>query len=102
MRVYLTSCGNIDRDQDPNQPLYGVSNKVVEVADFEEASQVCREYIDANGLGAGNWTGGLVLGADGSPVAKVSYNGRVWPPGGYEPGVEPLHEPSAARATPGR
>jgi hypothetical protein len=44
---------------------------------IEDATAVCRAYINATGLGGGNWTGGTVS-VDGIPVARVSYNGRIW------------------------
>lgn len=50
----------------------------IEVASVDEASKVCRAYIEHNGLGGGNWTGGTVT--EGKRViGKISYNGRFWP-----------------------
>jgi hypothetical protein len=51
------------------------------VADINEASKVARKYIERNGLGGGNWTGGqlfLVLGNKRKEFGRVSYNGRAW------------------------
>jgi len=45
---------------------------------LREASELCRAYIEGEGLGGGNWTGGKVTNADGGFVAKVSFNGRLW------------------------
>jgi hypothetical protein len=62
------------------------------VADFAEAHAV---YDKA-------WTaelnrGGCIRGAsifDGDKlVARVSQNGRIWPPEDYTPGMKPLYEP---------
>ena len=39
----------------------------------------CREFIDEHDLGGGNWSGGEVY-EEGTLVARVSYNGRVWRP----------------------
>ena len=50
---------------------------VIPVTCFEAASVMCRQYIERNGLGGGNWTGGSIE-RDGKKVAKVSYNGRIW------------------------
>ncbi len=50
---------------------------VIPVTCLEAASVMCRQYIERNGLGAGNWTGGTIK-RDGKPFAKVSYNGRIW------------------------
>lgn len=45
---------------------------------LQEAAQKCREYIDENDLGGGNWAGGDVLDINGKVIAHVTYNGRVW------------------------
>ena len=65
--------------------------KSVKCASLQECSDKCLEYIDRNGLGGGNWTGGAVFfRKDGSAltgfvqVAKVSYNGRIWDMTGKE------------------
>lgn len=47
------------------------------VASIKDAVRVVGEYIEKHGLGNGNWTGGTVR-RDGTPIAHVSYNGRVW------------------------
>jgi len=88
--VILDNRGNPDRGQHANLRLPGVPTRKAKVADFEGASKACREYIEKHELGGGNWTGGKVLDAKGKEVAYVSYNGKVWPPGGYAVGVSPL------------
>ena len=57
--------------------------KKVDVQTLEEASKLCREYLDNNELGSGNWTGGQVF-KDKKQVALISYNGRVWAMDGSE------------------
>ena len=59
-------------------PLDSRREKAVTVSSFVEASAVCRAYIDRNGLGGGNWTGGEVFADDGTRLGRISYNGRVW------------------------
>ncbi len=79
MKVKLSSVGNPDFGQNPNQRLYGSEkNKVVTVTSFKEASDVCRDFIDNNDLGSGNWSGGEILDENNKIIAHVSYNGRVW------------------------
>ena len=51
------------------------------VKTLDEARLVCRRYIEENGLGGGNWTGGEIY-CNRKLVARVSYNGRVWSPSG--------------------
>jgi hypothetical protein len=62
---------------------------VVAVGDFPAASKACRDYIEENDLGGGNWTGGDIR-ENGKVVAKVSYNGTVWPPSEFAVGMKPL------------
>lgn len=50
------------------------------VRSLEEAITVCRNFIDDNELGGGNWSGGQVSLVNGTPVAYISYNGRIWDP----------------------
>lgn len=71
----------------------GLRSREVSVRDFAEASGRCRGFIDEHGLGSSDWAGGDVRDSDGAVVARVSYNGRVWPPGDWQPGRTPLWEP---------
>ena len=81
LKVTLKSVGNPDFRQDPTRPMYGCErNQTVEVKSFAEASLVCREFIDRNDLGSGNWAGGDVFDDSGKLIARVSYNGKLWEP----------------------
>ena len=77
--VDLDSRGNPDHGQDPDRPVYGVERETVRVDSLAQASKVCLAWIEANDLGGGNWTGGDVRDAEGTLVANVSYNGKIWP-----------------------
>jgi len=46
---------------------------------LEEASQACQAYIGQYDLGGGNWNGGQLVEHQ-PPIARVSYNGRVYDP----------------------
>lgn len=63
----------------------GRSGQRVEVADLAEASKVVSAFQSAHGLGSSQVgrSHGQVYN-DGAPVARVSYNGRVWAPDGKE------------------
>jgi len=77
MEVILASCGNPDHFQDPEQPMYGCeSDRKVTVTSLEEASIECKDFIDRNYLGSGNWAGGDVFKYK-KRIAKISYNGRI-------------------------
>ncbi len=79
MEVILASRGNPDHFQDPEQPMYGCeSDSKVTVNSLEEASIECRNFIDRNYLGGGNWAGGEVF-KDKKCIAEISYNGRIVP-----------------------
>lgn len=74
----------------------GRHNKTFHAKDLREASAIyCRER-DKSGLGASRWPerevydDSLPTGED--IVARISYNGRVWAPGEWKPGVEPIME----------
>jgi|GEM_PF-1008240 len=75
MTVKLSSCGNPDHGQNPNDSLSPTVS--CEVATFKGASLICTKYIANWNLGGGNWAGGQVY-EDGKQVARISYNGRVW------------------------
>ena len=88
MILRLAATGNPDFGQ---YGSIGVPTVYVEVASFAEASAKCLTFIRENNLGAGNWTGGALRASKGSKLlAKVSYNGKVWPPGDWKADVKPL------------
>jgi hypothetical protein len=84
MQVALKSCGNPDHGQDPDRPYYfSEPDRIVEVSSFEEASRICRKFIEKNDLGGGNWSGGQIY-VDGQFIAKVNYVGRIMSKDGVE------------------
>lgn len=91
--LHLRAYGNPDLGQGIGG-LSGVPSEEVTVADFAEASRASRAYIERHDLGGGNWgrvSGYLCDDATGQPAGKVSYNGKVWPPGDWNPGMDPLY-----------
>lgn len=66
-------------------------NKVVPVTSYEEASKVCRAYLDKTGIGNTRWTGGALFEGE-KQIGYVSYNGRVWSGRAqdWQPGMVPL------------
>jgi hypothetical protein len=78
MKVLLSSVGNPDFGQNPNEQLWGAEgNRVVDIKTFEDAVVECILFINNNDLGGGNWDGGDITD-NGKLIAYVSYNGRVW------------------------
>jgi hypothetical protein len=47
---------------------------------IEDGSAEVRRYIDEHDLGGSDWRGGTVTDIHtGEKVARISYNGRIWP-----------------------
>lgn len=82
--VKLSNRGNPDYGQSPNKPLPGVACGWARVETLQQASRICRMYIDCFDLGGGNWTGGELTTDSGVVLGKVSYNGRIWNVKGQE------------------
>lgn len=61
------------------------------VKDLADASRQFCERRDASGLGASGFPDASIL-VDGRPIARTSYNGRIWPPGPWDPETEPLYD----------
>ena len=81
--VKLSGHGNIDYGQNPYEEV--CAGMVAYCHDLNECSRACREFINENDLGGGQWTGGDIYRADDQVVvARVSYNGRVWALDGSE------------------
>ena len=75
MTVKLSSCGNPDFRQNPNDCLSPPVH--IQVATLEGASLICMKYIASWNLGGGNWSGGQVYFGN-AQIASVGYNGRIW------------------------
>jgi hypothetical protein len=71
-----------------------IGEKVFDVADLADASARFCQFRGSKG--ASQLPSGIVY-KDGEEVARVSYNGKVWPPGALLLGREPLYEPGADR-----
>lgn len=92
--LWLSNCGNPDHGQDPDRPVYGTpSGHWVPAESPQAASDACRAYIVEHDLGGGNWTGGKLVDGNGTHVANISYNGRIWPvqasPNEQQPSPQP-------------
>ncbi len=65
------------------------------VRDLTCAVRALLAWIRLFNLGGGNMMSANVVDlTKGAVVARISYNGRVWPPGKYEPGAPCLREPT--------
>jgi hypothetical protein len=65
--------------------------KRFEVDSLEDASKKWDTFRDQTGAGASEiGEGARIVDQDGKEVARISYNGKVWPPGEYKPGQKPL------------
>ena len=70
----------------------GCASLKIAVQSADMASVMFQQYRDRNGIGASDMKSGCgsIFAEDGTLVAKVSYNGRIWSPQG-----ELLQEPPA-------
>ncbi len=76
-RVTLTAHGNIDHGQDPYSMLLPEAEAHSDT--IEGCQKAVRHFIEENGLGAGNWTGGRVYDTrTGTAIGQITYNGRYW------------------------
>ena len=61
------------------------TRELYEVQTLAEASHVCMAYIAANDYGSSDLCRGFgVVKLAGKPVARISYNGRIWNNDGNE------------------
>lgn len=85
--------GGTGRRPASRKPFRIVQNGFAELAatNWAEASSLYCERRDRSGLGASTFPEALLLIAE-TPVGRISYNGRIWLPGDWEPGTEPLYD----------
>jgi hypothetical protein len=81
----------------------GRSRTMYAVKGLEGASMAyrlaCVAHMERTGRGASTMPSGHVYDVStGTPtlVAEVSWNGRVWPPGRWEPEMTPLYTPESS------
>jgi len=78
MILTLSSAGNPDHGQNPYEQMFGCEDNYTTIVNsFDEATEQCRNFIEKNGLGNGNWSGGKIFDDDNNLIAKVAYNGKV-------------------------
>lgn len=68
---------------------------MIQIKGVRTLVEVQRAYIkarDAFDAGASQFSSGAVYDEAGQEVARVSYNGRLWPAGEWFPGQQPLAE----------
>ena len=85
--------GGTERRPASRKPFRIVQNGYAELAaaNWAEASNLYCERRDRSGLGASMYPEALLLIAE-TPVGRISYNGRIWLPGDWEPGADPLYD----------
>jgi hypothetical protein len=71
-----------------------IKGRTYKVASLEEAAAKFRQVRDAEVQagrgGASRMRDGEVFDDAGKAIARISYNGRVWAPGPWTSGAEPL------------
>lgn len=66
-----------------------IQRKVYAVESLLEASRLYETLRDKSGLGGSRFREGAVFDGE-TEIARISYNGRVWPAGEWFPGQTPL------------
>lgn len=84
----------------PAEPIFiQIDGRRYQVASLEQASQMYCAARDAFGEGASRTPEGLIVTAEGRTVGRISYNGRVWSPEEWQPGMKPLYGPDLSLTT---
>ena len=76
----------------------GDAKRLIEVADLAHASRAYRAAVVASGRGYSRMAGGWIYDlSTPTPkrIARVSYNGCVWPLGEWTRATQPLFDPAA-------
>ena len=74
--VKLSTCGNIDKGQNPYEPMYSVPSYTLGCQTIEEGIQEVIRYIELFDIGSGNWTGGQVYDENDNLIGQIHYNGK--------------------------
>jgi hypothetical protein len=74
--LVLDNQGNPDFEQDPSKRM--APRERVTLMPGTDVKQLVRTYTGKHDLGGGNFRGWIESEDSGTPVARVSYNGRIW------------------------
>lgn len=69
------------------------------VSSFEDASAKFCEVRDRSGAGASTMPQCTIVDSNGTEIARISYNGRVWPPCEWTDDLVPLYDNCAKART---
>jgi hypothetical protein len=90
----------------PAEPLFiQVGDRRYPVETLKQASDMYSVARDAYGEGASKTPDAAIVTANGRAIARISYNGKVWPAEEWKPEQKPLYDPYApapVEAVPGR
>ncbi len=76
----------------PVEPIFiQIGRRRYQVPSLAQASEMYCAAGDASGLDVSSFPEALIVTADGRPIARISYNGIVWPAEEWRPGIEPLY-----------
>lgn len=75
-----------------NEIFLEVGRKRYLVPSLEMASAMYSAARDKSGLGASKFREGRIVDVNGNLIARISYNGRVWPVEEWFVGQQPLIE----------
>lgn len=69
-----------------------IGRKHYPVASFQQASEMFCAARDKSGLGASRVPDAFIINDLGEKVARISYNGRVWPLAEWTPDQKPVYD----------
>ena len=69
-----------------------IGRKRYQVASLQEASEMFCAARDKSGHGASRTPDVTIVDERGETVARISYNGRVWPVGEWTPDQKPIYD----------
>lgn len=69
-----------------------IGRKRYQVASLQEASEMFCAARDKSGHGASRTPDVTIVNERGDTVARISYNGRVWPVGEWTPDQKPIYD----------
>ena len=69
-----------------------IGKRRYQVATFDQASVMFCAARDKSGYGASRMPQVTIVTETGREIARVSYNGRVWPAGDWTPAAKPIYD----------
>lgn len=73
-----------------------IGKRRYQVSTLEQASAMFCTARDKSGYGASQMPRVTIVSEAGREIARISYNGRIWPAGDWTPASAPIYDNRAA------